>query len=125
MSTAVDEPALARPRRSRTILAVVFLVVAAASVVVAVLFAEHGVRVDTFPPYVAGDKQTEIRQFSGPWITGAFGLVALAGLLVVAAAADLRRPMPEPAPSAPDDAADSAPDITADGPDDRPAALAS
>ena len=39
----------------------------------------------------SGDKQTEIRQFSGPWITGAFGLVALAGLLVVAAD---RRPPP-------------------------------
>lgn len=97
---AADEVAPAAapgpPGRSRfaIIRAIVCLVVAAVCVLLAVVFADHGVRIDTFPAYVTGDTQTYIRQFSGPWITGAFGMVALAGLLVVAAISDLRAPAP-------------------------------
>jgi hypothetical protein len=94
MSEAVveraDVPGTAGVPRVGVIRAVAYLVVAACSVVIAALVARHGIRVDTFPPYVAGDTETRIRQFSGPWIAGAFGLVALAALLVVAAVADLR-----------------------------------
>ena len=92
-----------RVSRSRIVIirAVALLLVAVASVVLAVVFADHGVRVDTFPPYVPGVTETHIKQFSGPWITGAFGLVALAGLLIVAAISDLRGNRPNARPTAP------------------------
>lgn len=101
-----------RVSRSRIVIirAVALLLVAVASVVLAVVFADHGVRVDTFPPYVPGVTETHIKQFSGPWITGAFGLVALAGLLIVAAISDLRQPsempaLPHPASALPEPSA--------------------
>ena len=93
---ASDPDGLSRSRTA-TIRAIALLLVAIASVVLAVAFADHGVRVDTFPPYVAGDTDTHIKQYSGPWITGAFGLVALAGLLIVTAISDLRPPSRVPA----------------------------
>ncbi len=44
-----------------------------------------------FPPYVPGAKGTVISSYSGPWLAGAIGVGALAGLLLVAAVTDLWR----------------------------------
>jgi hypothetical protein len=113
-------PASQGASRIRVIRSVVYLVIAAWSVVIAVLFARHGIRVDTFPPYVAGDTETRIRQFSGPWIAGAFGLVALAGLLIVAAVADLRPrielPPEEAPPTSSPEVAPLSPEVASRGP---------
>lgn len=45
----------------------------------------------TFPPFVAGAKDTVITHYSGPWLTGAVGVGTAAGLLLVAAVTDLWR----------------------------------
>ncbi|WP_229674350.1 hypothetical protein [Nakamurella endophytica] len=67
----------------------VLAAVAVLLVVAAVLAYRHGVRDDTFPPYVAGTTGTTITRYSGPWIAGAGGALLVAGLLAVGAARDL------------------------------------
>lgn len=56
-----------------------------------IVMAAHAVVDEVFPPYVSGDKQTIITSYSGPWLAGAIGVGAVAGLLLVAAITDLWR----------------------------------
>jgi hypothetical protein len=67
--------------------------VAGAAVLIAagLLMARHAVRDHTFPPYVAGTDHTIITAYSGPWLAGAIGIGAVAGLLLVVAVTDLWR----------------------------------
>jgi len=44
-----------------------------------------------FPPVVAADSRTVITSYSGPWLAGAIGVGAVAGLLLVVAVTDLWR----------------------------------
>jgi hypothetical protein len=64
---------------------------AAVLIAVGVLMALHAVRDHTFPPYVAGQVHTIITSYSGPWLGGAIGVGAVAGLLLVVAVTDLWR----------------------------------
>ena len=77
-----------------TVLLVRSIVAGAATVllvVVAVLLFDHGVRDDTFPPYLSGAKSTTIVRYSAPWIAGAAGCALLAGLAFVSFGVDLFR----------------------------------
>jgi hypothetical protein len=69
------------------------LALAGAAVLIAagLLMARHAVRDHTFPPYVAGTDHTIITAYSGPWLAGAIGIGAVAGLLLVVAVTDLWR----------------------------------
>lgn len=67
-----------------------------ALLVAAVLAYRHGVRDDSFPPFVAGTSRTTITRYSGPWIAVAAGALLGAGLIAIRVAADLvhRRRLP-------------------------------
>lgn len=67
------------------------LAAAAALVVAAVFVARAGVTDHRLPPYLPGDDATVVTSYSGPYLTVAVALGAVAGLLVVAALADLWR----------------------------------
>lgn len=69
------------------------LSLAGAAVLIAagVLMALHAIRDHTFPPYVAGQDHTIITAYSGPWLAGAIGVGAVAGLMLVVAVTDLWR----------------------------------
>src|SRR5699024_156094 len=56
-----------------------------------ILMAQHAIVDHVFPPYVSGDTQTIITSYSGPWLAGAIGVGAVAGLLLVFAVTDLWR----------------------------------
>ncbi|SDO95277.1 hypothetical protein SAMN04515671_2459 [Nakamurella panacisegetis] len=62
-----------------------------ALLMVAGLLFAHGVRDDTFPPYLSGTKSTTIVRYSAPWIAGAAGCALLAGLAFVSFGVDLFR----------------------------------
>lgn len=64
---------------------------AAMLIAASVLMARHAIRDHTFPPYVAGTDHTIITSYAGPWLAGAIGVGAVAGLLLVGAVTDLWR----------------------------------
>jgi hypothetical protein len=57
----------------------------------AVLLFRHGIRSDTFPPYVSGTTSSTVVRYSAPWIAGAGGAALLAGLSFVSFSVDLFR----------------------------------
>lgn len=59
--------------------------------VAGMLLAGAGVVEKTFPPVAAGQSGTVIRTYSGPLLSAAIGIGALAGLLLVATVTDLWR----------------------------------
>jgi nitrate reductase gamma subunit len=67
------------------------LVGAAVLLACGIVMANHAIVDHLFPPFVAGAEQTVITSYSGPWLAGAIGVGALAGLLLVAAITDLWR----------------------------------
>lgn len=90
--TATNEFGAAPSRSSRLmvrgIIAGILAVLAGAG---AWLLLRHGVRTDTFPPFLADTESTPITRYSGPWITAAAAVALLAALLLLSAALDVIR----------------------------------
>ncbi len=53
-----------------------------------IAMARHGIVDHTFPPFVEGEEHTIITAYSGPWLTAAIAVGAIAGLLLVASVTD-------------------------------------
>ena len=64
---------------------------AAVLIAAGILLARAGIVAHTFPPFVTGQTHTTITFYSGPLLTAAIGIGAVAGLLLVAAVTDLWR----------------------------------
>jgi hypothetical protein len=90
------EPATGEPdavgRSPRQLLrAVIAGILAVLAGAVAWLLLRHGVRTDSFPPFLTGSQATPITRYSGPWITAAAGAALLAALLLLSALFDAIR----------------------------------
>ena len=85
-----DADAVGRSPRQllRAVIAGILAVLAGA---VAWLLLRHGVRTDSFPPFLTGSQATPITRYSGPWITAAAGAALLAALLLLSALFDVIR----------------------------------
>jgi hypothetical protein len=82
-------PAARRPSARRIVAATLAVV----SLVLAVPVYRHGVIPGRFPSWVAGAADYTVERYSGPWVTGAFGLVLLA-VVALAVALTSSRSLP-------------------------------